>query len=101
MSEILFLYLKNGSFTLTAFLKEKHAREAISFFIIYSQVYLMIAELSLTFIFILCSTQEQQRQQERLQQQQLQAMQSLLTQQQQQSQAMLSLFERFATKTDP
>ena len=44
--------------------------------------------------------QEQQRQQERLQQQQLQAMQSLLTQQQQQSQAMLSLFERFATKRD-
>lgn len=45
--------------------------------------------------------QEQQRQLERLQQQQLQAMQSLLTQQQQQPQVMVSLFERFATKTDP
>ena len=45
--------------------------------------------------------QEQQRQQERLQQQQLQTMQSILTQQQQQSQAMLALFEKFATKKDP
>ena len=45
--------------------------------------------------------QEQQRQQERFQQQQLQTMQSLLTQQQQQSHAMLSLFERFATKKYP
>ena len=45
--------------------------------------------------------QEQQRQQERLQQQQLQTMQSILTQQQQQSQAMLALFENFATKKDP
>ena len=43
----------------------------------------------------------QQRQQERLQQQQLQTMQSILTQQQQQSQAMLALFEKFATKKDP
>ncbi|CAH3167816.1 unnamed protein product [Porites lobata] len=45
--------------------------------------------------------QEQQRQQERLQQQQLQTMRSILTQQQQQSQAMLSLFEKFAPKKDP
>ena len=45
--------------------------------------------------------QEQQRQQERLQQQQLQTMQFILTQQQQQSQAMLALFEKFATKKDP
>ena len=45
--------------------------------------------------------QEQQRQQERFQQQQLQTMQSILTQQQQQSQAMLALFEKFATKKDP
>ena len=45
--------------------------------------------------------QEQQRQQERLQQQQLQTMQSIVTQQQQQSQAMLALFEKFATKKDP
>ena len=45
--------------------------------------------------------QEQQRQQERFQQQQLQTMQSILTQQQQQSQAVLALFEKFATKKDP
>ena len=45
--------------------------------------------------------QEQQRQQERLQQQQLQTMRSIVTQQQQQSQAMLALFENFATKKDP
>ena len=45
--------------------------------------------------------QEQQRQQERPQQQQLHTMQSTLTQQQQQSQAMLALFEKFATKKDP
>lgn len=44
--------------------------------------------------------QEQHRQQERLQQRQLQTMQSILTQQQQQSQAILALFEKFASKKD-
>ena len=42
---------------LSHFSKAQYAREAISFFNIYPEVFLMRVEITLTFIFILCSTQ--------------------------------------------